>query len=186
MKAMLIEATVSNIGELRQVLALQQLNLKEHISEIEKAEQGFLTLQHDLNTLQAMHQLAPSILIKDGPEVVAYALTMVRECRQLVPDLEPMFALFDRLEWKRKPLNDFRFYVMGQICVAKAYRGQGLFNRLYMSHREIYRDRFDLLLTEISTRNIRSVRAHERIGFKTIHKYRDEIDEWLVVGWDWS
>ena len=39
-----------------------------------------------------MHDLAPAVIIKDNDQVVAYALTMLRECRQLIPDLEPMFC----------------------------------------------------------------------------------------------
>ena len=93
--------------------------------------QGFVTLRHDLNVLQQMHELAPTVIIKDDDQVVAYALTMLRECRQLIPDLEPMFALLDQLLWNNKPLNDHRFYVMGQVCIARTYRGKGLFDELF-------------------------------------------------------
>ncbi len=74
---------------------------------------------------------------------------------------------------------------MGQICIAKVYRGQGLFEQLYNYHKEIYQPQFDLFVTEISTRNHRSLRAHEKVGFKTIHTHRDNLDEWRVVAWDW-
>jgi GNAT superfamily N-acetyltransferase len=133
-----------------------------------------------------MHDLAPTVIIKDGDKVVAYALTMLIECRQLMPDLEPMFALLDTLSWKNKPLNDHRFYVMGQICIAKACRGQGLFEQLYEHHKKIFQPRFDLFITEISTRNHRSLRAHEKVGFKPIHTHRDKLDEWRIVAWDGS
>jgi len=32
----------------------------------------------------------------------------------------------------------------------------------------------------------RSLRAHERVGFEPIHRYRDGVDEWVIVAWDWS
>jgi ribosomal protein S18 acetylase RimI-like enzyme len=183
---MLYPALVTTTRELEQILQLQEQNLSQFIGAAEMKEQGFVTLHHDLATLEKMHGLAPSVIIKDKDNVVAYALTMLRECRQLVPDLEPMFALFDKLHWNNKALNDYSFYVMGQICVAKSYRGQGFVEQLYHHHREVYQARFDLLLTEIATRNTRSMRAHERIGFSTIHIHRDELDEWAVVGWDWK
>jgi hypothetical protein len=168
------------------VLQLQQLNLREKITEKEKAEQGFVTVHHDLATLEKMHRLAPSVIIKDGEQVAAYALTMLRECRELIPELESMFSLLDKLEWKGKPLPTISYYVMGQVCVAKAYRGQGLFDLLFSYHKTIYQPRFELFVTEIATRNTRSIKAHERVGFRTIHTHRDEIDEWLVVAWDWN
>jgi hypothetical protein len=183
---MLFPSLVSTTDELQQILQLQQQNLRQHVNEAQMKSQGFVTLQHDIKILQQMHELAPSVIIKDHDQVVAYALTMLRDCRQLIPNLESMFASLDQLYWNNKPLNDYRFYVMGQVCVAGQYRGQGLFDELFRHHKKIYQSQFDLFVTEIATRNTRSVRAHERVGFKTIHTHRDELDEWIVVVWDWA
>ena len=183
---MLYPTLTSTTEELRQILQLQQQNLLQNIDDTEMRNQGFLTLRHDLETLKQMHDLAPAVIIKDDDEVVAYALTMLKECRQLIPDLEPIFTLLDNLNWKNNPLNSYRFYVMGQVCIAKTYHGQGLFKQLYEHHKNIYQPQFDLFLTEISTRNHRSMRAHEKVGFKTIHVHRDKLDEWAVTVWDWN
>jgi ribosomal protein S18 acetylase RimI-like enzyme len=183
---MLHATLVSCTEELQQILELQKENHIRHIDETEMQSQGFVTMRHTLNILQQMHNLSPGVIIKDNDKVVAYALTMLRECRQLMPVLETLFTLFDKLSWNNKPLNDYRFYVMGQICVAKEYRGRGLFDDLYIHHKKIYQPQFDLLLTEVSTRNHRSIRAHKRVGFKTIYTHRDSLDEWDVVGWDWQ
>jgi len=176
---------VQHRTELEQILALQRSNLKQSLSDEEMRSQGFVTVLHDLPALERMHSLAPSIIARQGSEVVAYALTMPRECRTLMPVLVPMFELFDTLPYQGKPLNDYRFYVMGQICIDKAHRGTGLFERLYHKHRELYQPRFDFIVTEVSVRNGRSMRAHERVGFQTVHTYRDETDEWAVILWDW-
>ncbi|MDC0711955.1 GNAT family N-acetyltransferase [Stigmatella sp. ncwal1] len=178
--------SVRDAADLEQILALQRKNLSLALSPDEVASQGFVTVQHDLDTLKQMHALAPSIVVREGEAIVAYALTMFRECRALCPVLEPMFQLFETLEYGGRPLTDWRFYVMGQVCVDKAHRGQGLFDMLYQKHRELYRPRFDLLLTEVATRNRRSLRAHERVGFKTLHTYRDAVDEWALILWDWQ
>ena len=172
--------------DLQQILHLQQRNLKQNLDETEKDEQGFVTLQHDLPTLQQMHEIAPSIIIKDDDSIVGYALTMLPECRILVPDLEPMFSLLQTLHWNNNPLRSCKYYVMGQVCIAKEHRGRGLFRTLYHHHREVYQSDFDLLITEISMQNRRSIRAHEKVGFVPIHTHSDELDEWSVVAWDWS
>ena len=176
----------SNIQDLEQILTLQRTNLIAGLSTAEWKDQGFVTIEHTLDLLQKMHDAAPSIIVKDNNRVVAYALTMLRECSAMVPVLEPMFANVEKLTWKGKSLNEYKFYVMGQICIDKAYRGRGLFDQLYEKHKEVYSSQFDLLVTEIATRNTRSQRAHERVGFKQINVYRDETDEWSVVIWDWS
>lgn len=177
---------VQNRTELEQILGLQRKNLEQGLTAEETRSQGFVTVRHDLAALEQMHALAPSIIAHQGSELVGYALMMPRECRALMPVLVPMFELFDRLTYRGKPMNDHRFYVMGQICIDKAHRGRGLFELLYHKHRELYQQRFDFIITEVAVRNQRSLRAHERVGFQTVHTYRDATDEWAVVLWDWS
>ncbi|WP_244221572.1 GNAT family N-acetyltransferase [Corallococcus exercitus] len=177
---------VESRAELEQVLALQRRNLKQHLSEEERRTQGFVTVAHDLPTLERMHAVAPSIIALQGSELVAYALVMPRECREFVPVLEPMFALVEQLKDEGRPLRDQRFYVMGQICIDKAHRGKGLFEALYHQHREQLRGAFDCVVTEVSVHNRRSLRAHERLGFRTLHTYSDATDTWAVVRWDWT
>ena len=183
---MLNVTITSGTKDLEEILALQKQNLIRNISKEEVQSQGFVTVDHSMEMLEQMHQLAPSVIIKDEDKVVAYALTMLCECRDLVPELESMFERFETQQWKNKPLNYYSFYVMGQICVDKAYRGQGLFDQLYQKHKEVYQPRFDFILTEVATRNLRSLNAHKRIGFQSINTYRDELDEWEVIVWDWN
>lgn len=183
---MLTASLANHADDLLQILELQSQNLKQHISDVEKIEQGFVTLHHDLVTLRQMNELGASVVIKDDGKVVAYALTMMPACRELIPDLYPMYSLLDKLAWKGMPLPSLNYYVMGQVCVAKDYRGMGLFEVLYNYHRKIYSSRFDLFVTEISTNNRRSLRAHEKVGFVVIHTHYDVLDEWAVVAWDWQ
>lgn len=172
---------VTRREELEQILQLQAANLKQHVSPEQAAREGFLTVAHTLDGLQRMHALAPSVIAKDGDTLAGYALVMPVEARAFVPLLEPMFQLFETLSWRGRPLGDYRYYVMGQVCVAEAYRGQGVFDALYRGHRESYGARFDCTVTEVATRNTRSMRAHTRVGFELLKTYRDATDEWAVV-----
>ena len=183
---MIYSTIVNNVSELQQILHLQQQNLSHNIPEEEVRSQGFVTFQHDLEILQQFHQLAPSVIVKDDDKVVAYALTVVNEARHIFPPMESLFVLLERLQWKNKPFNNYRYYEMGQICVAKHYRGKGVFGMLYQQHKRSYSYLYDLLVTKISTKNHRSLKAHEKVGFETIVVQKDELDEWSVVVWDWS
>jgi hypothetical protein len=174
---------LSDMADLRRILDLQRANLATSIDGDELRAQGFVTAVHSLESLQQMHALAPSIVAKAGPELAGYALTMLVEARRLVPVLEPMFQLFEQLSWRGRPLRELRHYVMGQVCVARPFRAQGVFDALYRGHQATYAERFELLVTEVSVRNARSLRAHERVGFEPIHSYRDSVDEWVVLGW---
>ncbi|HWE26156.1 MAG TPA: GNAT family N-acetyltransferase [Myxococcales bacterium] len=171
---------VANERELQQILELQQRNLPRNLSERDATADGFVTVEHTLDLLRLMHALVPSIVSKDGDELAGYALVMPVECRSFIPVLAPMFQRLEALGMFRR-----RFYVMGQICVAPAYRGRGVFDQLYAAHREHLRGRFDACVTEVSVRNGRSLRAHQRVGFTELERYRDETDEWVLLVWNW-
>jgi GNAT superfamily N-acetyltransferase len=169
---------VGTVTELTAILDLQQANHAANVGAAEAAEHGFVTVVHDLALLEQMHAIAPSVAAFDLGALVGYALVMPVECRTLVPLLAPMF---DRLD----ALGVRQYYVMGQICIAKPYRGHGVFDALYAGHRTQLAHRYARCVTEIATRNTRSIRAHERVGFRCIDTYRDATDEWALVGWDW-
>ncbi len=173
-------------NELAQILALQQENHYQNISPEKKSAEGFVTVRHDLDTLLAFNKKACQVIATDGNQVIGYALVMLEEFRNLTPVLMPMFELFDKLEYRGIRLSDYNYYVMGQVCIAENYRGKGLFQQLYEKHKSVYSSQFDLCLTEVSTSNPRSMAAHEKVGFETIHQFKDDKDEWNVLSWDWS
>ncbi|MBE9466539.1 GNAT family N-acetyltransferase [Dyadobacter subterraneus] len=170
--------------DIEEILSLQQLNLKINVSEEVKKDQGFLTVCHSEEQLQIMQSLTPQIIAKADGKVIAFALAMLPSMGKLIPDLQPMFDIVDDIEWKGKMIRDYKYYMMGQICVAAEFRGQGIFDKLYLTHKKFYEKKFDLCITEISTSNKRSQRAHERVGFETIHLHEDHVDEWNVVAWE--
>ena len=176
----------SDAVELEQILILQQKNLARNITGEEAMEQGYVTVIHTADQLQKMHELAPAIIAKDDETVVGYALSMPVSCSALIPVLEPMFASIENLVYKGIPLKSTKYYVMGQICIDKDFRGQGIFDRLYEGHKKNYGQEYDCIVTEVATRNTRSLRAHQRVGFVTIHNYTDETDDWEVMVWDWK
>jgi hypothetical protein len=177
---------VTREDELLQIHHLSQINLRQNLSVETMQAEGFVTWLYSLDLLKKMHQLAPSVIIKDGETVVAYALTTLKESKAFHPDLETMFRDLASVQYAGRPLSQYGFYCMGQICVARGYRGTGLVPMLYEKHKEIYSSEFDFILTEISTSNARSMKAHENIGFQAIYTYNDAVDEWNVVIWDWK
>jgi ribosomal protein S18 acetylase RimI-like enzyme len=183
---MLQAILVNTIKQLEQIQELNKENLKTQLSEQEQQEQGFVSWSYPLDLLVQMNALAKSVIVTDNEQLAGYALTTLREASRFHAELDNMFKDFEGLLYKGRSLFSYRFYCMGQICIAKEYRGKGIVPMLYNKHKEIYSSQYDFILTEISTRNIRSLKAHEKIGFKTIHYHRDQLDEWAVVIWDWK
>jgi GNAT superfamily N-acetyltransferase len=167
--------------DLRAVLALQTSQLAAALGPEAAARDGFVTVSHDLDTLRRMHAISPSVVATGGAALAGYALVMPLEAAPWVPILGPLFAVLRTLSFRGRPLASLRHYVMGQVCVAPPWRGRGVFDALYEGHRRFLADRYDVVVTEIATRNGRSMRAHARVGFETIHVYRDATDAWAVV-----
>jgi hypothetical protein len=112
---------------------------------------------------------------------------MLNEHASSIPMLAPMFEQINTIHYKGELLQKVPYYIMGQVCVDKAYRGFGIIEGLYHTLREQTSSDFTYLLTEISAHNKRSQRAHARVGFQTIKEYRSGADnkDWQVVLWDW-
>ena len=171
--------------ELQQIIELQAQNLPHCLDEQQKKEQGFVTVQHSLELLQLMNSPYAHTIAKADDKVVGFALTMQKSFADAIPVLVPMFRLIDRLEFNKKPLKDVNYVVMGQICIHKDYRGQGIFGGLYQNMEERLEAHFELMITEIATRNTRSMRAHQKVGFEPLLRYQTSTEEWQIVLWDW-
>ena len=179
-----LEATT--INELTQVHELNRQNLKENLPAEEQQKQGFVTWLYPVSLLQQINNLAPAILVKEDEKVVGYALVTPIEAASFHADLKALINKLATIDYKNKPLTSYSYYIMGQVCIDKAYRGKGIFNMLFTKHKELYRSKYQLLITEISPHNYRSQKAHEKIGFTTIHTYSDALGDWNVVVWDWK
>ena len=181
--------TVSTPDDVRDILELQARNLPSALTPETMANQGFVTVRHDASVLRRMNEAAPAIVAKAAGRVVGYALVMPPSFAADVPILGPLFETLKLLSWKGMPLVDNpRWFVMGQICIAERYRGIGIFDRLYRTMAERYGSRFDLVVTEVAARNTRSLRAHARVGFEPLHVYPDAMtgEEWHVIGLELS
>ena len=124
-------ATVTGPEDVDRILQLQALNHRDAVDPATAAREGFTSVRHAPDVLQAMNRQWPSVVAWAGTELAGYCLMMPRDFRAQVPILQPMFALLDTLHWKGRALaTDPRWFVMGQVCVAHAWRGQGVFDGL--------------------------------------------------------
>lgn len=183
----MIHATTATTDEdLQQILDLQKANLKQNLTDQVRKSQGFVTMKFSIDMLRELRTLSPSIVLKVDNQILAYAIVFLKEGINFYPEMNALTENLSNIEWKGKRLSDSDYYIMGQVCVAERLRGTGAFDLLYQTHRELMSSRYECLVTEIATSNTRSLRAHERVGFKPVYIHRDAIDEWQIVVWDWS
>jgi predicted GNAT family N-acyltransferase len=168
--------TASTAEELHQILALQQENLPEAVSEEEKILEGFVTVHHTFDLLKRMNDVCAHIIAKNKNTVVGYSLCMHPKFREEIEVLQPMFTEIKNV------LSDIdRYIVMGQICIAKGFRKQGVFRKLYETMLMEIQPQFKSIITEVDLKNNRSLHAHYAVGFQLLSTYHSGGQDWALI-----
>ena len=166
----------SQKDELEQILQLQQDNLPAIVSEEIKKKEGFVTVHHDFNILHEMNEVCPHIIAVSDEKVVGYALCMHPKFGDEIEVLKPMFA---QIKLILGP--DESYITMGQICIDKAFRRQGIFRRLYSYMLQEIKPEFDCIITEVDAKNMRSLEAHYAVGFELLSRYSSGGQDWELI-----
>jgi len=162
--------------ELRQILELQRTNIPTSISEEEKKKEGFVTVHHTFEILKAMNGKCAHVIAKYNNQVVGYALCMLKEFKEDIEVLQPMFKKIDDYINKGET-----YIVMGQICIDKAFRKLGIFRGLYQYMKQQLQSDFSMIVTEVDAANTRSLNAHYAVGFRLLHSYNSKGQDWALI-----
>jgi len=162
--------------ELEEILVLQKRNLPNRLTKQEIEKEGFVTISHSLDLLDRMNTLCPHIIAKANGNVVGYALCMHSDFSDEIPIIQPMF-----IEIKTILSKEESFIVMGQICIDKEFRGQGIFRGLYSAMKEAVSENFNYIITEVDATNLRSISAHYAVGFTLLKTYFADKKDWKLI-----
>ncbi len=177
---------VSEFSELEGIKTLRNENLKKNLPNSEAETEGFVTAEYSLEFLQKLHAESPSIIAKDGDQVIGYALVALKSVRDQHELLGDLFNCIDKIQYKGKLLKNAEYVVIGQLCVSKKYRGLGLVHLMYQLFKTTLSDTFDYCITDVAYNNPRSLRAHLKNGFVVIDTLGYGGISWDVVLWDWN
>lgn len=184
---MIIYSTANSKTDLEGILKLQKSNLRQSLDPEEIQSQGFVTVDHSYDLLKKLNDVEQHVIAKDQDKVIGYVLAMTKSSKFEVPVLFPMFEALETVLYKNKKVSAYNYIIVGQVCVAKEYRGQGIFDNCYATYRKFYKDKYDFAITEIAKTNNRSLNAHKRIGFEEIYTHVGlNKTEWIVVLWNWK
>lgn len=177
----IIYKTAVTDQELYQILELQQKNIPTSISEEEKQKEGFVTVHHSFELLKTMNDKCAHTIAISNNNVVGYALSMVKDFKEDIDVLKPMFTKIEA-----NIPNNLKYIVMGQICIDKAFRKKGIFRGMYSKMRDEMKQEYNAIITEVDRTNLRSLNAHYAIGFKVLYSYRSKRQDWKILKWDIS
>ncbi len=179
---MITYSTAKSSSDLNQILELQKANLKSSISLEEYQKEGFVTLEHDFVLLEELNDPYPHIVAMNEKEIIGYALVTTPEKISSIPLLQSTIEELKGVKYHQNNVLSLKYFIMGQVCIDKSYRGQGIFQGLYQKMKDEMKSDFDIIITEIATNNKRSMRAHEKVGFEILKIHNDIDADWAIVG----
>ena len=177
---------VTEKAEILQILELQKRYLPHALSSEEAVEDGFLTIEHNEAVLLRMNEPHSHIIAVHSKRVIGYCLVMTIDHRHEFPVVRDMFVKLEGLRFKGQPISEIPYFVMGQVCIEKAFRGMGVFEGMYQKLQSCLSSSYRLCITEVSRKNQRSLRAHLKVGFEVILSYEDSKGHpWELIVWEW-
>lgn len=163
-------------NDLEQILLLQEKNIWRNVSPETREKEGFVTVEHTFHILERMNKVSPHIIAKHDEKVIGYALCMHPKFANEIKVLQPMFEKIN----KTIP-NIISYIAMGQICIDEDYRKKGVFRKLYETMKKETQQEFDSIVTEVDSKNKRSLEAHFAVGFEKVKSYISGDKEWVIV-----
>ncbi|MBA4198030.1 MAG: GNAT family N-acetyltransferase [Chitinophaga sp.] len=177
---------VSESNEITGIKKLQNENLKSTLKESERKEEGFVTAEYSVEFLEYMNAIEPSVIAKVENEIVGYALVTTKEIKGKHLLLDDLFNEIDKLSYNNVLLSQINYVVVGQLCVAKKFRGKGLAQKLYSFFKEELSHKYLYCLTDVDESNPRSIQAHLKSGFEIIGTLQYGGSCWHIVLWNWN
>ena len=180
---------VTSDSELEQIIALQTANLREIVGEVEAEKEGYVTAVYTLEYMKKMNACKATVVAKAGGKVIGYVLVMTREIavqHRLCASLVELLKTIPVAKTSPTVLDEVSYVFCGQLCVAQGYRGLGVAPRMYNHFYNQYHNEFNYCITDVAYDNVRSIKAHEKSGFKICASVNHDGVGFAVVVWDWN
>jgi ribosomal protein S18 acetylase RimI-like enzyme len=185
-RTMIIIKRVTEFTELEGIRKLQEENLKRNLPDDEAETEGFVTAEYSIEFLETLHKAGPSIIAKEADLVVGYTLVATKSVGHQHELLSDLFNYIDKITNRGLMLKNAKYVVVGQLCVAKNYRGMGLVQQMYRHYKNSLAAEYDYCLTDVAENNPRSLKVHLKTGFQVIDNFHYSGSNWNIVLWDWK
>lgn len=143
------------------ILTLHKLYHTDYISAEDRPD-GFVTTNFTSEQLNSLITEEHGVTIAkdiDG-KVCAYAMAASWKFWAQWPLFTYMIDHLNEYSLKGRTLSSDNSYQYGPVCVASAYRGTGLFQKVFFASLASMRDRYPIMATFINHINSRSYAAH--------------------------
>ena len=164
---------MAELSDIEGVLALLKAYQINTIAEEDK-EDGFITADFTEAQIQELiMQERGCFIAKDQERIVAFAMSASWGFWSQWPIFQKMVEDLPSLTYKGYQLSEENSYQYGPVCVARDYRGRGVFQQIFSFALQQMSHRYPVLLSFINTINQRSYAAHiTKLGLDVIQQFQ--------------
>ena len=157
----------ATVADIEGVMALLKATHVSNLSEEERKE-GFVTTNITDEQLVRLIEdedgvtIAKDTSTANGGKIVAFAFAASWGYWQAWPLFQHMIGMLPQTIYSGEAMSVENSYQYGPVCVDKAYRGKGIFERVFFASLAVMEKRFPFMLTFVNKVNPRSHAAHTR------------------------
>ena len=141
------------------ILKLQAANFIGNLTAEDRAE-GFLSAEFTSQQLEEIsNDVALLVAIDDG-QVLGYLCACSCDYYKQFPLLATMIRSFDTTHYLGKPLNSYKLFIYGPVCIDRSHRGHGLLRGLYEVLVREVSGKYEVGTAFVSKDNPHSLSAH--------------------------
>lgn len=170
-------------GDFQKIFELHNKNIVSSLSH-EDLKDGFLSGEFTLDKLRAMNDSICIMACFSGDDLCGYHIASTPEFNQASPMLMQMMQQFDKIIYKGKPLAEYKCFIAGPSCIAKEYRGLGIYPQLISSLFDFLKDTQNpsrLRISFASELNPRSLNAQKKIGCEIIGEFIFDSSKFMIL-----
>ena len=176
-------ATFEDISE------VEKLQEKYHVSTIsdEDRPDGFVTTLFTREQFERLIEEEKGLFVaSDKGKVIAYAMAASWDYWSTWPLFQYMIGDLSSTSYLGLDLSTENSYQYGPICIDKEYRGTSVLPNLFEFSRRVMNKRYPVLITFINKINIRSLRAHQKLGLDVIKEFVFNDNYYYELGYNTS
>jgi hypothetical protein len=168
--------------DFKQIKELQELSHFTNVKDSDKEKEGFVSIETDFSMLKRLHEKNSILVGVKDSEIVGYEIPLDLENARKIFLLEPFIKRILMLKYKGKRLSEYKIIIEGQICIKKGHKGEGIAERLHEEFVRFLKPKYDLIITEISNQNPRSLYVHtKKLGLSILEQYSADGRDWYIL-----
>ena len=163
------------------ILRLQTANYITNLSEAERQE-GFLSAEFTRAQVADMARDLGTMLAVVGKEVAGFLCAFRREFSTGSPVITKMLESYERVQFEGKPLERYKSYIYGPVCIARGHRRRGFLRGLYEAQKKDLTGQFELGVAFVARNNPHSLKAHvSGLGMTEVGDFEVKGNRYVIV-----